>query len=293
MSINEEKFRRLQLAKEIGVFSSPDVSPSELRRLKIYSGAAGIWRDRDTLGHLSKSGEGLAISILHTGRHYPDDLSDDGLIYHYPKTNRSEKHDKGEILATKEASLSGLPIFIILPGKTSIKKRCVKLGWVADWDDENAEFLILFGDEKPGLTKTADADTPFNLTDNGKRKKHQSFSRPNQQQFRFNVLKRSGGKCAVCEIQVIPLLVAAHVRDKGKYGSDDPRNGIILCQNHHKAFDSFLFGIEPVSNKIIASKSTDLAALGISVEHLTPIKHPPHQKALEWKWGKFQTSQKE
>src|SRR5262249_52488857 len=55
-------------------------------------------------------------SILHTGRHYPDDLSDDGVIYHYPTTKRPAGRDAAEVQATKNAAALSLPIFAILPG---------------------------------------------------------------------------------------------------------------------------------------------------------------------------------
>ena len=38
----------------------------------------------------------MTVSVLHTGRHYPDELSDEGLIYHYPQTDRSGGRDVGE-----------------------------------------------------------------------------------------------------------------------------------------------------------------------------------------------------
>ena len=84
------------------------------------------------------------------------------------------------------------------------------------------------------------------------------------------------------------LLVAAHVRDKKADGSDDERNGLILCWNHHTAFDSYLFGIDPKNLKIIPQNNhVKLSSLGITVNVLTPEKEPPHPKALEWKWKKF------
>jgi putative restriction endonuclease len=107
---------------------------------------------------------GSQSAILHTGRHYSDDLSEDGVIYHYPKTSRPPARDAAEVQATKNAMMHKLPIFVVLPGKKSKAKRPVRLGWVSDFDDENARFLILFGDEKPPLYQTAEAaNAPFEL----------------------------------------------------------------------------------------------------------------------------------
>lgn len=61
----------------------------------------------------------VCVSILHTGKHYPDDLSDDGVIYHYPETGRQIGRDIAEIEATKEAGRLRLPIFVVLPSTIS------------------------------------------------------------------------------------------------------------------------------------------------------------------------------
>jgi hypothetical protein len=46
----------------------------------------------------------------------------------------------------------------------------------------------------------------------------------------------SGWKCAVCGMRIVQLLDAAHIRGVAEGGSDDPRNGLMLCVNHHRAF---------------------------------------------------------
>ena len=58
--------------------------------------------------------------------------------------------------------------------------------------------------------------------------------------IRFDLLKNYGSKCALCSISNEKLLAAAHIRPKDNQGSDDWRNGIILCANHHLAFDNNL-----------------------------------------------------
>jgi len=44
--------------------------------------------DKSRTGELTPDGMGVAVSVLHTGRSYADDLSEDSLLYHYPATNR-------------------------------------------------------------------------------------------------------------------------------------------------------------------------------------------------------------
>ncbi len=75
-----------------------------------------------------------------------------------------------------------------------------------------------------------------------------------QQQFRKNVLTNFNNKCAVCGIDDIVLLEAAHIipikniRLAGKIN-----NGICLCSNCHKLFDNGLFSFDD-DYKVIISK---------------------------------------
>jgi putative restriction endonuclease len=81
-----------------------NVSPSLLRKLGIYGGAQGIWINKERTSNLTESGTGVTVGLLHTGKAYADDLSTDGVLYHYPATNRPPGRDSSEIEATKAAS---------------------------------------------------------------------------------------------------------------------------------------------------------------------------------------------
>ena len=76
-------------------------------------------------------------------------------------------------------------------------------------------------------------------------------------------------------------------KQKENSGSDDWRNGIVLCKNHHAAFDNGLFRIEPQSMQVIISpkeKRDDLQLKEMMIISLTG--RYPHQDALNWKWKK-------
>jgi hypothetical protein len=128
---------------------------------------------------VSPGAANIAVSILHTGEHYPDDLSEEGLIYHYPETRRPPGRDRSEIDATKAAAELKLPIFVILSEPSDPTLRRVRLGWVADWDDASKQFLVLFGDERPTYQHSALADQPFQLHRPRERKVVQSLARWN------------------------------------------------------------------------------------------------------------------
>jgi hypothetical protein len=75
MTIADELSRRLKLWEQISAGDAANVEPSALRSIRVYGGAQGIWVDKTMTGTLSPDGQGVTVSILHTGRHYPDDLA--------------------------------------------------------------------------------------------------------------------------------------------------------------------------------------------------------------------------
>ena len=177
--------------------------------------------------------------------------------------------------ATNNAARLSVPIFVILPGETHQTRRA-RLGWVEDWDDEAALFLVLFGDTAPGYSAPAEQEEPFLLTDDRPARKALVRVRARQQVFRFQVLAQYGAKCAVCPITHPSLLKAAHIRGKREKGSDDWRNGLPLCSTHHDAFYAQLFTIHPDTLSIIAAPDIEPAAIGLDHSVLAVKHRKPH-----------------
>jgi hypothetical protein len=285
MTVADELSRRLELWERISAGDAANTEPSALRFMRVCGGAQGIWVDKKTTGTLFPDGQGVTVSILHRGRHYPDDLSGDGLIYHYPTTHRPSGRDAAEIQATKNAAALSLPIFVILPGTASAARRSIQLGWVVDFDDENRQFLILFGERKPEYLSAPSPETPFSLIGGSAPRKTMAKARPGQQRFRFQVLAKYGCKCAVCTITHPSLMKAAHICGKAQNGSDDWRNGLPLCSTHHDAFDAYLFAIQPESLEIATMPNLSPASIGITTQSLSPLHRQPHPEALSWRFA--------
>ena len=269
-----------------------NISPEILReQYRIYRGAAGIWCDKDRTTPISEDEFGIAVSVLHTGKSYPDDVTDDSIVYHYPKTNRPKNTDRSEIEATKNTKRFQVPLFIITHSEANDKLRDVRLGYVIEWNDENETFLIEFSDSGEVTsppTQSIDDSQPL-MTYLTERKMITSNSIQRDTKFRFNVLKRYGQKCAVCSLTIDNLLHAAHIIPKdAKRSTDSESNGIILCHNHHDAFDDFLFCIHPKTKKIVYRQSgpskTDLK---IEMDYLSPKRNVPHEDALQWRYKEF------
>ena len=283
--VASETNRRLELWTALSKERLDDIEPARLRDLGVYGGAQGIWVDKARTASPEIGSDGATVAILHTGRHYADDLSDDGVIYHYPTTSRPAARDAAEVQATKNAMVHRIPIFVILPGAESASRRSLKLGWVCDFDDINRQFLILFGDEHaPSYSKAETASEPFRLEQEPNRKRSTVMVRVRQQQFRFHVMSQYGHKCAVCDIRHPQLLKAAHIRGMTKRGTDDWRNGMPLCATHHDAFDCYLFGIDPKSCAIRCMPGVDEKDVGLREANLKPLRNTPHLEALQWRW---------
>jgi len=261
--------KRLNLWSNVKKLPDGDITKSQIRDFNIYKGQSGVCRDDS----------GTCISILNTGKHYPDDIFDGGVLYHYPNTQRVGQHDINEINAVKECASQGLPLFVILPGNNSTKRK-IRLGWVEDFDDNSEQFLIRFGDSQPKPIKIQEEE--FTSKEKRKKKSREVEVRSNNQsKFRFNVLKRYGAKCAICNLKNKHMLDAAHIIPVDEDGTDDPRNGLILCKNHHAAFDRNLFVIN--SNDY----SIDVLEHDINISEVklnTGTGQLPHKLAINYRF---------
>jgi putative restriction endonuclease len=265
------------------------VAPRVLRDVGIYGGAQGVWVDKSRTSSLTTDGTGVTVGLLHTGSSYADDLSDDGVLYHYPATNRPRGRDQAEIDAVKAAGRLALPVFVITYPSPGSTVRDVHLGWVESWDDSLETFLITFGDNPPSSPMTMPEDEPFRLVEERRAARRHVRARVGQQRFKFRVFQRYGERCAVCDITAPQLLDAAHLRPKKERGSDDPRNGLVLCASHHRALDARLFAIEPESLRICYTASeSEPRSLRIEYPTLEHLPKKPHKDALEWLWNRWQ-----
>jgi len=296
VTLEDELEARLSAWGEIRTLSASrslvaaDVNALRGSGLRVFRSGRGIWTDKARTAELAA--DGVTVGVLHTGRTYADDLLDDGIVYHYPVT-RAPGRDAQEVNATKAAKELGLPLFVVVQPDGS-SRRLVHLSWVEDWDDPSGLFLIAFGEGPPSRDKYSgtEDDHPFELERSGgdDRRKGVRSARSGQARFSFHVFRRYGPCCAVCEVAVIGLLQAAHVRPVADRGTDDPRNGLVLCATHHLAFDKQLFAVNPASLAVVCRPGgPDELALGMARSSIAHLGRRPHAEALEWRWSRFNT----
>ena len=270
--------------------SWPELPPELLREVGLYGGAAGIWLDKSKTSQIHQSG--IAVSVLHTGKHYDDDVDEDGIIYHYPTTKRHPSFDASEIESVKQAGVLQIPIFVILKKG---KYREVRRAWVSDFDDVNRLFLIEFGAKFSSFVQI-EVDKPFEAKAKRNLTVDQIIRVERNPRFKFEVIKRHRGRCAVTGLSVVEMLDGAHVVPVGQGGSDDPRNGLLLSASHHRAFDKHLWSINPKTLEIVtAPKGPTLKAMKFerdSVKHLVDTQSLPHLEALEIRYKMFEKANK-
>ena len=268
--------RRMQLEKLAGGGDGPwKLTPAEYQRFGFYRGGRGIFLGLDD--SVLPAGVRATIGLLHTGASYDDELSDDSLVYHYPST-RSPGRDSAEIEATKTASTLGLPLYVIVG---SSNPREVRRGWVADWDDQQAVFLVEFGAQPSTMNPEEPSKDPFE----GKRRRRSrggsALNRDNK--FRFRILKEYGSTCGACNISDEHLIQAAHVVPVSAGGADVPANGIPLCPTHHLAFDSpkIPLTIEPDTLNWVLLDGQPLSSLSITRLSIRHLRATPSRAALQ------------
>ena len=283
---------RLDVFKNIPGDKMPkSMDPEDLRKFGIYAGAAGFWLDKSRTKTMTDDGTGVTVSALVTGKSYANDFDTDGVIYEYPQSKRPSAYDQSRIQATKTAALLKLPIFVVIKPTSNSTKRDVFLGWIEAWDDSSKLFLISFGLEAPKEIPNGadDDDYPFTLTSSNRSLTTKSKN-ISDRKFRFKIFRRYKKVCMLCDMKITELLTATHIRPTSKLGSDDVRNGLLLCHLHDKAFKAGLFSINPSTYEITCRESgPEKNELNIITQELSNLPRKPHPKALNWHWKQWLT----
>lgn len=265
-----------------------NVKRSLPRTLGIFEGQPGICVPAMT--KTPATPDGVAVSLLNTGKHYDDEVTANGAIYHYPSTARNGRHNESEINAARAAFGLGLPVFLITPGSPQ-ETRTVHRGYIEDMDDTQKLLLITFTvGELPAPPTKEEFEAAFKLTDDAVPGTYSTrTNRKNQARFAFNVYKRYGTGCAVCGVNVQGLVQAAHLLSKKDKGSDDARNGLPLCANHHLAFDRHYWCIDPYLKIHAKNDGPTLETLAIVRSDLSHLMRPPHNDAVTRIWNSWQS----
>jgi hypothetical protein len=106
--------------------------------------------------------------------------------------------------------------------------------------------------------------------------------RSKQATFRTAVMSRQGARCAVCGFDILEGLEAAHLVPKQASGTDDPRNGLVLCVLHHRLFDAGIFKLDPDGMVVLPQPPHTLETLRITEAKLGRLKSLVREEAVRW-----------
>ena len=286
-SIEREIARRLDAWEKLQKSSNwPLVTSREVRDLGILGGYSGVWVDKNVTSSVAP--EGVAVGLLHTGKHYDDDIDETGILYHYPTTDRPATRDANEIQAIKNAKIFGIPVFVI---RNLGDAKKVELAWLNDFDDELRICVLTFHGLFPEHNTFAldpSPDAPPTLF-GARRTTKSSVERAERDPlFKFNILKRFEGKCLVTHIDVTEMLDAAHIIPVASGGTEDPNNGLLLSASVHRALDAGLWAINPISLRIeTRDGGPDAARMKLDQVDLSPASRLLNREALAFRYEKL------
>jgi hypothetical protein len=285
--IEREISRRLDLWEKLRRSPNwPLLPASEVRDLRVLGGFSGVWVDKTVTSAVAS--EGVAVGLLHTGKHYDDDVDETGILYHYPTTDRTASRDANEIQAIKNAKLFGIPVFVV---RNLDGAKKVELAWLNDFDDDLRICVLTFHGVLPGQNSFA-----INKSDNSdpilfgpRRVTKSSVERAERDPlFKFNILKRFEGKCLITNIDVTEMLDAAHIIPVASGGTEDPTNGLLLSASVHRALDAGLWAINPNSLRIETKASgPDAQRMKLDQIDLSNSSRLLNRKALEFRYEKL------
>lgn len=287
MSLIEKElaYRLDTLSKARSLPTWPLLTPGEVRELGIYGGASGVWVDKSRTQNLAQ--DGVAVGLLHTGKHYDDDIDDTGVLYHYPTTQRPKTRDANEVQSIKNSKLLKLPIFVIR-NVGPFKK--VDLAWLDDFDDELRICVLSFHGVMPDANTFRSPKEFEQLPLFGPRKKStvEILRSERDPFFKFNILKRFNGACLVTNISVVEMLDAAHIIPVASGGTESSENGMLLSASAHRALDSGLWAVNPKTLQIeTKSDGPSTQRMKLSNTDLSPYSDKLNLEALTYRYDKL------
>lgn len=222
---------------------------------------------------------------------YEDAELDEGFRYDY----RAGSVDQPDNRALRSAFLLRTPMVYFVatqPGRYRAIYPCF-----VEADDPVARLVVVGPGRMMGALDEPEA-TPIDDAIERRYAVRETRIRLHQARFRGRVLIAYRNSCAVCRLQEMQLLDAAHiVSDSSPYGEPVVSNGLSLCSIHHRAFDQDLVGISPgyevhVSRRLLEDDDGPMLELlktfhGQRIVLPTRIVWRPNQQQLAERFDRF------
>lgn len=215
------------------------------RRVPFLSTQKGIFRAAAQTGPAALSVQTSAKSP------YEDEETELGFLYAY----RAGDVDQPDNRALRAAHSLAVPITYFIATRPGWYRALYPV-YVTHDDPAARRVLVSVG----RLVGPVDEPEPAPIEDAVERRYavREAKVRLHQARFRGLVLPAYRDRCAICRLQELRLLDAAHIAaDATAEGIAAVANGLSLCTIHHRAFDQDLVGVSPDYSVHVAPRLLD------------------------------------
>lgn len=203
-------------------------------RIPIWNYQKGIFKP----AYLGRDGAALSVQTS-ANTPYEDEHDPESGHFVYKYRGTDPKHRDN--LALRRAMELQRPVIYLVAVDRGVYDAILPVFVVGD-DPGHLQFMLAA--DQLGMM---DTDTAHAMT--AVRREYVTravMQRLHQAQFRRIVLQAYRERCAICRLQHLPLLDAAHILpDRDPRGAPVVPNGLGLCKIHHSAYDANILGIDP------------------------------------------------
>lgn len=257
------------------------------RRVPFLNRSYGIYRSAEA----QRGPAALSVNSSYKQDRYRDEQTPDGVLYRYQGDDPDNHFNRW----LRSAHLLDVPIVYFVGTRPGWYRPIYPMFVERDFPRE-LRVLLTFGK----MRGPYDEREPVHIPDEIERRYvvREVKQRLHQAQFRGAVLPAYRDRCAICRLQEVRLLDAAHIVG-GAEGEGDAvvSNGLSLCTIHHRAYDQDLVGVDPdfrvhVSHRLLDEEDGPMLEL-LKGFHQALIEVPrrpslrPDRGRLEARFARF------
>lgn len=274
----------------------PDLPYAELvngfshagRKVPFMNRAYGIYR----AAGVQRGPAALSVNSSFSQSRYQDEETADGILYRYQDGPINNHFNRW----LREAHSLQVPlVYFVGTGRGWYRPEYPT--FVEQDFPEARSVLLTFGQ----MRGPYDEREPTHVDDPIERRYVvvQVKQRLHQAQFRRAVIPAYDDRCAICRLQQLSLLDAAHIEpDTSPTGGAVIANGLSMCSIHHRAFDQDLVGISPdyqvhIAKRLLEDEDGPMLELlkgfcGDAIHVPSRRTHQPDRERLAARFERFE-----
>lgn len=180
-------------------------------------------------------------------------LRDDDLEYDF-----REDPDMGDNLRLRDVCMRRIPVIWFLgmepaSSRGPVRYHAIVPTYIVEWNPDERNVKLFLGPRRRVVPHTRDRPPRYSrdrpvyrlpTLQEHKDRIREVKVRDQQRPFREKLLRAYKYSCAICRLPDQNVLDACHIKRYEDGGSSEVSNGLLLCKNHHAAFDRWLIGID-------------------------------------------------